>query len=745
MAKTMLINMAEPEECRIAVVDNGNLEEVYLERDFENQHVGNIYLGKVINVEPSMQAAFIDFGAERNGFLHVSDICFESVLSEEQMEKLGIKPKIRSEDEAEDETEGDEAAESDSEEASPAVVETAETVSTEGAEEAEAPARKKRRRRRRRRRSGESSETSPDTVREDREDASAPTQDSESPAVMTSAPEATAAPAAETPADKDDTPAKTVKKAAKKVAKKKTAKTTAEKATKKTAKKTAKKTTKKTTVKKTVKKTTAKKTTAKKTTAKKASANRRPAGTSKKTVDNAEGERSEIRSPVEERRRRGGRSRGGRSEGNGNGNGGGGRRGGRDGGSRKNVAIQDVLKKGQMIVVQVTREAIDHKGAQLTNFLSLAGRSLVLTPHQTRVGISRKIQHGQERGRLKDFLKELDVPKDMGCIMRTSGIGLELKDFKRDLKVLLTRHEKILSAAGTKKKPVLLFEEANLAIRALRDVYTDDIKSIIVDDESGEKKVRGWLRSMIPGAAKKLHLHTDSRPLFAKFGIEESFSKLFLPRVELPGGASVVIEQTEAVVTIDVNTARMKDKDQNTAIFNANKAAAKEIPRQLRLRDLGGLIICDFIDMSINDHRRKIEKLFADELKKDRARVKCSKISQFGIIEVSRQRMRQSVERATSETCPTCQGYGMILNPATAALKVLRQIRFGVGNNSVDTVRVTAQPDVVEFLQNEKRQKLLDLEQKFDTIIRLHGDPQKGREDSDVRFLDGDGRAVKMT
>jgi len=704
MAKTMLINMAEPEECRIALLDNSNLEEIYLERDFEHQLVGNVYLGKVTNIEPAMQAAFVDFGGERNGFLHISDISFDSVLSEKRLEELGLVKKDKEPGpEKEQEKQGDKTDEKN---------EKIDQVEVPVEEEEKKVVKKYRKVKRKKTVKTKSKEEVKDTV--------VPVKKEE----------------VQQPIEVKTIVKKRAKKAVKKdlekskvkrVAVKKSPNTSKEKEEEKEKEKEeVKSVTKTKKVKKAVKKL------AKKVVKKKKS------NTTKETSDNKDVSDEEVKTlrlqkkPEERNRRRSKKGNGGNNSNSGGGN------------TRKTVQIQDVLQKGQMILVQVSREAIDHKGAGLTTFISLAGRTLVLMPQQSKVGVSRKIQDREERQKLKDILDGLKTEKNMGFIIRTSGVGKTAQEIDRDLKVLVTRWKKIESESKKKKNISLLYEESGLAIRALRDLYTSDVKSIIIDNPEGEKKVRGWLRSMIPGVAKLLQLHQDARPLFHKFGIEDAFEKIFSRKVELPSGATLVIEQTEAMVTIDVNTARLrKEKDQNKAIFRANLEAAEEIPRQLRLRDLGGIIVCDFIDMVINDHRKQVEKTFATHVKRDRARVKFSRISQFGLIEVSRQRMRQSVERASYDDCPSCSGLGLVQKESSVALKILREIRLSMDNPKINTVHITAFSDVVDFLQNTKREKLLALEQKYETMIRLSGDASYRREQFTAQYLDMENHVIK--
>ena len=622
---------------------------------------------------PCRQPSLI-LGQNVNGFLHISDVCFDAVLTPDRMEQLGLNPR-----------------QSHVEEDDPAL------------EASERPKTKKRRpSSRRRKNNSESSKVQSDNQSQD----SPVVEDDENKALLTDG-------------EGDGAKKKTVKrvrKVRKRSSKPSTQGNSSKESTSEEAAETPGsseeegKTSKKKIVRR-VRKVKKKKTVAVKENADAKEKNKAEERPKKKT----------MRKKKEERRHRSSNSS-----------------------PRQKLSIQEVLKPGQMILVQVAREAIDQKGATLSTFISMAGRVLVLMPNQTRIGISRKIQDRPERSKIKETLKQIDLPKNMGCIVRTSGVGKTAKEFNRDIKVLTQRYEKIKKMAESRKNPCLLYEEANLAIRALRDVYTEDIKAILIDDEAEEKALKGWLRSMIPGAAKSLKLHKESRPLFSKFNVEAEFEKLFSSRVELDGGASLVIEQTEAFVSIDINTAKMKDKDQHQAIFNTNKAAALEIPRQLRLRDLGGLIICDFIDMVISDHKKEIESVFSKALSKDRTRVKSSRISQFGIIEVSRQRMRQSVERATYESCPVCQGSGKVKNMESMSLKILREVRRGIGQKNINTIQISAHKSVVEHILNEKKKKILDLEEKFDKMVRLHGGNHVERDSFDIKYLGVDGNAVKV-
>jgi ribonuclease E len=388
------------------------------------------------------------------------------------------------------------------------------------------------------------------------------------------------------------------------------------------------------------------------------------------------------------------------------------------GGSRPN--IRDFLKEGQEIIVQVEKEERGSKGAALTTFISLAGRYLVLMPNNPRAGgVSRRIE-GEDRQELREAMNNLDVPEGMGLIVRTAGLGRSLDELRWDLDYLLHLWQAIETASEQRKAPCLIYQESNIIIRALRDYLRADIGEILVDDPRVYQQARDFMQQVMPHYLTRLKLYQDHVPLFTRFQIESQIETAYQREVTLPSGGAIVIDYTEALVSIDVNSARAtKGSDIEETAFTTNLEAAEEIARQLRLRDLGGLIVIDFIDMSLARHQREVENRLREALKMDRARVQVGRISRFGLLEMSRQRLRSSLGEASHVICPRCNGQGTIRNVESLALAILRLLEEEAMKDK--TARVVAQLplEVATFLLNEKREAIKIIEQRHHVLLQL--------------------------
>src|SRR5688572_9386270 len=500
MPKEMLINVSEGEECRIALVEDGRLEELYMERTSPTSHVGNVYKGRVTNVEPSIQAAFVDFGLGRNGFLHISDLMptYFGGKAEDVVESVGRK-----------------------------------------------------------------------MARRDR------------------------------------------------------------------------------------------------------------------------------------------------------------------------PPIQRCLKRGDDIVVQIIKEGIGTKGPTLSTYISIPGRILVMMPGMAKLGVSRKIEDEEERKRLRQILDGLKPPKDCGFIIRTAGVGKSKAEIERDLKYLTRLHESIHKIAKRDTGPMELYAEGDLVTRTVRDVMTSDVERITVDNEEVAKKIRDFFKLIAPRTKSKVELYEDPVPLFHRYDIEHDIELMYSRHVPLPSGGSLVIDSTEAIVAIDVNSGKFRDHaDAETTAFKTDMEAADEIARQLRLRDLGGVIICDFIDLRYERHRRDLEKRLHDNLKHDRAKTKMLRMSQFGIIEMTRQRMRPSLKRSIYFDCPHCKGSGLVKTPESMSLDVMRRLQIAINDERVIRVELAVSEEVGFYLNNRKRTQLAALEQHTGKRIIIHADPHLPTDEMHIELYD---------
>src|SRR5271170_2688945 len=467
MAKEMLINVSEGEECRIALLEDGILEDIYMERTSSTSHVGNVYKGRVTNVEASIQAAFVDFGLGRNGFLHISDLMptYFGRRGEEVQETVGRK-----------------------------------------------------------------------MARRDR------------------------------------------------------------------------------------------------------------------------------------------------------------------------PPIQRCLRRGDELVVQIIKEGIGTKGPTLSTYLSIPGKMLVMMPGMGKMGVSKKIEDDQERRRLRQILDGLKPPKDVGFIIRTAGVGKSKTEIQRDLTYLTRLWTIFVKKRDSGPGPMELYTEGDLVTRTVRDVFTSDIERIVVDDKEVAKRVREVIKLANPRAKNKVDLYEEPIPLFHKYGIENQIELMYSRHVPLPSGGSLVIDSTEAIVAIDVNSGKNREhSDAETTAFKVDMEAADEIPRQLRLRDLGGVIICDFIDLRFERHRRELEERLHKNFADDRAKTRVLRMSQFGIIEITRQRMRASLKRSVYFDCPHCKGAGLVKTPESMSLDAMRRLAIAANDPRVARVRMSICPDVAFYLEKDRK------------------------------------------
>ncbi len=397
---------------------------------------------------------------------------------------------------------------------------------------------------------------------------------------------------------------------------------------------------------------------------------------------------------------------------------------------RRQYKIQEVIKRRQILLVQVVKEERGNKGAAMTTYLSLAGRYSVLMPNTARGGgISRKITNVQDRKRLKDVVKDLHVPKGMGVILRTAGANRTKAEIKRDYEYLMRLWENVRALTLESVAPCLVYEEGSLIKRSIRDLYNKDISEILVSGEHGYREAKDFMRMLMPSHAKVVQPYREQLPIFAHNGIEAQLDAMLQPEVTLKSGGYLVINQTEALVAIDVNSGRStKEHSIEETACQTNLEAAEEVARQLRLRDLAGLVVIDFIDMEEKRNNRLVEKKLKDCLKDDRARIQVGRISHFGLMEMSRQRIRASVLESTMQPCPHCNGTGYIRSDSSLALHVLRSIEEYLLRNPHFNITVRTSVATALYVLNHKRQALSDLEHRFGLTINIEADDEVGAQ-----------------
>lgn len=557
MKKEMLINISQAEECRIAILEGGQLEELFTERASQSNWANNIYKGKIVNIEPSIQAAFVDFGVGRNGFLHISDV------EPQYFRQAGFDPADIEEGFAEDQ-------------------ELAKSGSGRGASKmAEFD-------------------------------------------------------------DIEDSP--------------------------------------------------------------------RGDGDSAPQRGRGRGPKSALL---------------------------------RSGRPRFKPPIQEVFRRGDEVLVQVIKEGIGTKGPTLSTYISIPGRYVVLMPALGRVGISRKIESENSRRRLRDIMRQIDPPKGIGFIVRTAGEGRSAREIARDITYLSRLWKVIVKRLKETSSTGVLYEESDIVIRTIRDNFTADIDSIIVDQDDAFQRAVQFVQMTMPKFADRISLYDSAEPIFHKFGLESEINRIHQRTVPLPAGGSLVIDQTEALVAIDVNsgTFRTDDSAEENA-FQVNMAAAKEIARQLRLRDLGGVIVNDFIDMRKESHRRKVENTLRDSMRRDRAKTKILRTSPFGLIEMTRQRVRPSFKKSVYEDCPCCKGRAVVKTPESMALEVYRVLQLAAQTPGASRVTVKVNENVAAYLNNRKRRELMKIEEQSDVVISVLGSESQFPEQCVLEVRDRDGNPV---
>lgn len=534
MKKEMLVNVLQPEESRIAIVEDGVLEELYVERNSLENYVGNVYKGRVVNIEPSIQAAFVDFGVGRNGFLHVSDVEYQYYKH--------------------------------------LVPEGAESSPKGGGD----------------RKSGGDKKSNGDT--------------------------------------------------------------------------------------------------------------RRPRG----------------RRP-------------------------------NDRNVRSKPPIQEIFKRGSEVLVQVIKEGLGSKGPTLSTYISIPGRYLVLMPGLQRVGVSRKISDDDVRRKLRAALHELNPPAGLGFIIRTAGLDRSQKDLQRDLNYLLRLWKTIVRRLKNENSPCDIYEESDMITRTIRDIYTSEIESLWIDHDEAYERAREFMKIVMPRQVNRIKKYEGKDPLFTKYGIESEIARIQARHVPLEAGGSIVIDQTEALVAIDVNSGNFRaDDDAEQTAYQMNLRAAEEIARQIRLRDLGGVIVNDFIDMRDERHRRGVEKALRDAVRRDRARTKVLRISPFGLIEMTRQRIRPSLKRSVFSDCPCCDGTGHVKTAESMAIEVMRLLMTSANHPDVSRVSMEVHEQVSNYLNNLRRKDITSLEDEYNVVVGIHARTDVQPEHLVIKCTDEIGNEIKI-
>ena len=391
---------------------------------------------------------------------------------------------------------------------------------------------------------------------------------------------------------------------------------------------------------------------------------------------------------------------------------------------RHRYKIQDVIRRRQVLLVQVVKEERGNKGAALTTYLSLAGRYCVLMPNTSHGGgISRKISNGADRKRLKAIMADLSLPRTMGCIVRTAGLQRTKTEIKRDFDYLARLWDEIRERTLHSAAPALIHEDSGLIKRAIRDIYNREIDDVIVEGEDGWRSARSFMKLLMPSHAKKVQHYADAVPLFQRFGVEDQLAAMYQPLVQLKSGGYLVINPTEALVSIDINSGRStREHNIEQTAFATNIEAAREIARQLRLRDMAGLVVIDFIDMEVNSNVRKVEKAMKDALKDDRARIQVGRISSFGLMEMSRQRLRTGVLEASTRTCPHCEGTGLVRTASSAGLSALRMLEEEAARGRGSRLLLRSSQEAAFYVLNRKRGELAEIEDRYGVGIEVMSD-----------------------
>ncbi len=551
MKKEMLINVSQPEECRIAILEDGVLEELYTERASQNNFAGNIYKGKIVNLEPSIQAAFVDFGVGRNGFLHISDV------EPQYFRQAGYDP--------------DECMEGNIPGA-----DIDDGGGDDGDDDDEGKARGK-------------------------------------------------------PSDRNDRGRK-------------------------------------------------------------------------RNTRNQHSSRPRFKPP-----------------------------------------IQEIFRRGDEVLVQVIKEGIGTKGPTLSTYISIPGRYLVLMPALGRVGVSRKIEDEKRRRTLRNTLLELNPPKGLGFIVRTAGQERTQRELSRDMAYLVRLWKVLVKRVRNTPCPTDIYAESDMIIRTIRDIFTDDIDTIVIDEKGAYERAKEFLQMTMPRYVSRLKLYDSHEPLYHKHGLEKEIAKIQRRTVPLKGGGSIVIDPTEALVAIDVNSGSFRtEKSAEENAFQLNMSAAREIARQLRLRDLGGVIVNDFIDMRSETHRRKVERALHDAMSRDRARTKVLRTSPFGLIEMTRQRIRPSLKRSVYEDCPCCQGRAVVKTGESMAIEVVRILMMACQQPKACRVTIRVNDKVSAYLNNKKRRDVMHIEESSGVAIQILGSEALFPEHFECDCRDAEGNLIAL-
>ncbi len=389
-------------------------------------------------------------------------------------------------------------------------------------------------------------------------------------------------------------------------------------------------------------------------------------------------------------------------------------------GNAKHPKIENILERGREILVQVVRDAVGHKGALVDTNLSIAGRHLVLMPLDDVRGVSRKVEDEAERGVIRERLDRLQLPEGCGVIARTNAADQPQRSLNRDLNALLRLWKKIRAEASSGRGPRLLYSDQDLIVQALRDSLDTTIDEILVDDADAFDKAQGFMQTFMPRARARLIHYTERLPLFSRYQLEPQIEKIYLRQVELPSGGSIVIDGTEALTAIDVNSGRAtRGHSQEETAHHTNMEAAEEVARQLRMRDIGGLVVVDFIDMRSSKHRQNVEKAMRDAMKDDKAKQSTSRLSPNGLLEINRQRLRKALQLRTHRPCPTCGGAGTIASPELVGLNLIRRIETRAVTGRLKSVAVSLHPELADAIQNDRRKELADLEREFDIRVEI--------------------------
>jgi ribonuclease E len=391
---------------------------------------------------------------------------------------------------------------------------------------------------------------------------------------------------------------------------------------------------------------------------------------------------------------------------------------------KRRPRIQEILRRGQELIVQVEKGERDMKGAALTTYLSLPGRYMVIMPGSDSAGISRKVENEADRKELREMAAELNIPEGLGYIFRTEALGKRKTELNKDLQSLIKLNKDILAKAKKAKPPALIYQELDLVIRTIRDYFTAEIEEVLVDNPEVYKQSKDFFKRTMPKFEKTVKLHQEKRPIFSKYQLEEQIDQIYEKKVPLKSGGSLVIEPTEALVSIDVNSGKSTgEKGVEDTAFKTNLEAAEEAARQLRLRDLGGLIVIDFIDMRDKKHMSEVEKVLKQALKTDKARVTVGKISQFGMLEMSRQRIKQTLEQGSVLSCPHCEGRGKVKSVENMAISFLRKVHAAAAKGTVAEVYGSLPLEVAYYLLNRKKRDLIRIETDYEIAVTIKGKP----------------------